>query len=225
MPYPKMDNEAERTLVEKAKTDKTAFAKLYRHYFPQIFNYALRRLADVGAAQEVTSDTFFEAMKDIKRFEWRGVSFSSWLYRIATNNSNSYFRKKSNKFLSLDFLFIKHEFEVADTVDIEQEMINAQNELERHQEFLIIQKQLLQLPMKYQEVLTLRYFEKKKIQEIGEILGKKENTVKSILSRSIEKLQKSYKETKGGETIVSSMQPFYAESAIQIESAEEKNYE
>src|SRR5712691_11393253 len=107
MPYTKMDIEVERKLVEEAKTDKIAFAKLYRHYFSHIFNYCVRRLGDIGAAREITSDTFFEAMRDIKKFEWRGISFSSWLYRIAKNNINSYFRKKSNKLFSLDFLFAK----------------------------------------------------------------------------------------------------------------------
>jgi RNA polymerase sigma-70 factor, ECF subfamily len=220
-----MDIVDERKLIEEAKIDKNAFGKLYRHYFPQIFNYTVRRLADIGAAQEVTSDTFFEAMKDIKRFEWRGISFSAWLYRIATNNINSYFRKKSNKLLSLDFLFTNHDFEVADVTDIEKELIEAQRELERHKDFLLIHKQLLQLPMKYQEVITLRYFEKKKIQEISEILGKKENTVKSLLFRGIEKLQKCNKVSKGGVAISSSMQPFFIRSAIQAELVNEKNYE
>jgi RNA polymerase sigma-70 factor (ECF subfamily) len=150
-----MDPETERELVESAKTDPDAFSLLYRNYFPQIFNYVARRLGDVGAAQEVTSDTFFEAMHDIRKFQWRGLPFSSWLYRIATNNINSYLRKKSNSLLSLDFLFAHPEFEIARNVDIEQEIIHAEEELQRYQDFLFIQKQILQLPIPYQEVLTL----------------------------------------------------------------------
>ncbi len=217
MPYQKMDMKVEKKLIEKAKRDKAAFGVLYKHYFTHIFNYALRRLGDVGAAQEVTSDTFFEAMNDVKKFEWRGVSFSSWLYKIATNNINSYFRKKNYKLISLDFLFAKHDFEVPDGTDIEQEAIAAQEELERHEDFLSVQRNLLELSLKYQEVLALRYFEKKKLQEISDILGKKESTVKSLLSRGIEKLQKKWKEEKGGEARATKMQPFFIKSALPVD--------
>jgi RNA polymerase sigma-70 factor (ECF subfamily) len=184
-----MDQEREKKLIESAKTDKVAFSILYHHYFPQIFNYTLRRLGNLAAAQEVTSDTFFEAMTDIKKYEWRGVPFSAWLYRIATNNSNSYLRKKSNRLLSLDFLFEKHSFEIADTSDIEEELQKAEEELQRHKDFIELHKCILQLPLKYQEVIVLRFFEKKKINEISKILNRNENTVKSLLKRGLEKMQ------------------------------------
>ena len=58
-----------------------------------------------------------------------------------------------------------------------------------HTDFLRIQKQLLGLPLSYQEVMALRYFEEKSISEISLITGKKEGTVKSLLSRGIEKLR------------------------------------
>ena len=186
----RMDLENERQLVEAAKTDKISFSILYRHYFSQIFNYTVRRLGDIGAAQEVTSDTFFEAMHDIAKFEWRGIPFSAWLYKIATNNINSYLRKKSRSFLSLDYLFEKKQFEVEDTTNIVQEIIDAERELKRHQDFIKMQKKLLRLPLKYQEVVSLRFLENKKLQEISVILGKNENTVKSLLRRGLEKLQK-----------------------------------
>src|SRR5882724_1458949 len=130
-----MDQEREKKLIESAKTDKVAFSILYRHYFQQIFNYTLRRLGNIAAAQEVTSDTFLEAMIDIKNYEWRGIPFSAWLYKIATNNSNSYLRKKSNRLLSLDFLFERHSFEIAGASDIEEEILKAEEELQRHQDF------------------------------------------------------------------------------------------
>ena len=52
-----------------------------------------------------------------------------------------------------------------------------------------IQEKISQLPIRYQEVITLRFFEKKKIKEIAEILGKKEGTIKSLLHRGLEKLK------------------------------------
>ena len=71
----------------------------------------------------------------------------------------------------------------------ETEVLKAQEELKKHQDFLKIQEKISQLPIKYQEVITLRFFEKKKIKEISEILGKKEGTIKSLLSRGLEKLR------------------------------------
>ena len=218
-----MDPETERQLVESAKTDADAFSQLYRHYFPQIYNYTVRRLADLGAAQEVTSDTFFEAMYDIRKFQWRGVPFSAWLYRIATNNINSYLRKKSNSFLSLNILFGDREYKVEASLDIEEEIIRAEEELQRCQDFLFIQKQILKLPISYQEVLTLRYFEDKKILEIGQILNKKENTIKSLLLRALEKLRSSYSTANRNQASLSSVvQPFSAKDALY---AEDPNYE
>ena len=72
----------------------------------------------------------------------------------------------------------------------QQDRENIENEFKQHQDFLRIQLRLKQLPVNYQEVIALRYFEQKSIKEIAIILDKKEGTVKSLLSRGIEKLKK-----------------------------------
>ena len=71
--------------------------------------------------------------------------------------------------------------------------MEAQEKLEKHQDFLKIQKEIVKLSIKYQEVITLRFFEKKKIKEIAKILDKKEGTVKSLLHRGLEKLRQTIK--------------------------------
>jgi RNA polymerase sigma-70 factor (ECF subfamily) len=63
-------------------------------------------------------------------------------------------------------------------------------ELSRHQQFADILTQLKDLPVKYQEVISLRYFEGKDNKEICEILDRNEGTIKSLLSRGLEKLRK-----------------------------------
>jgi RNA polymerase sigma-70 factor (ECF subfamily) len=70
--------------------------------------------------------------------------------------------------------------------------MGAEDVLERHRQFKEIQKHLHSLPVKYQEVLVLRFFESKKMSEISEILGKNENTIKSLIKRGTEKLRLSY---------------------------------
>jgi len=186
-----MDLSEEKELVRQAQKSPDAFARLYDHYYPRIFGYILRRTANLEVAQDITSETFLKALGKLWQFRWRNVSFSSWLYRIATNEINQYFRKAEyKKSISLEELQ-EQGFEPPSPHDPESELIEAQEELKQHQDFLEIQAKIVQLPAKYQEVITLRFFEKKQIKEIAEILGKREGTIKSLLHRAVEKLREA----------------------------------
>jgi RNA polymerase sigma-70 factor (ECF subfamily) len=169
-PAADMDLSEEKELVTQAQKSPDAFAKLYDQYYPKIFGYVLGKLW---------------------QFQWRNVSFSSWLYKIATNETNQYFRKAEyKKSISLEELQ-EQGFELRSPDDPESELIEAQEELKQHQDFLEIQEKITQLPTKYQEVIALRFFEKKQINEIADILGKREGTIKSLLHRAIEKLRET----------------------------------
>lgn len=212
-----MELQYEKRLIERAKTDPIAFGELYDYYYFEISNYILRRVGNVQIAQDITAETFFKAMTSLPKFQWKDISFSSWVYKIATNEIYTYFRKKNNKLISLDMLFEKHNFEVEDSINIEEDYIEAEEIKKRHQDFVDIQQHLLKLPLKYQEILTLRFFEKKKLVEISAITGKNLNTVKSLLSRGIESLRKSILK-KGGEVHSSTVQPFTIENVINVEN-------
>jgi len=187
-----MDLSEEKELVRQAQKAPDAFAKLYDQYYPKIFGYVLRRTANLEAAQDVTSETFFNALRKLWQFRWRNVSFSSWLYKIATNEINQYFRKAEyKKSLSLEELQ-EQGFEPISTDDPESELIEAQEQLKQYQDFLEIRVKIVRLPAKYQEVIALRFFEQKQIKEIAEILGKKEGTIKSLLHRAMEQLREAY---------------------------------
>ena len=182
-----MDLEQEKELVERAKNDTEAFGKLYDRYYSQIFGYVLRRTASIEIAQDVTSEVFLKTLKNLGRFRWRGTPLSSWLYRIAAHEIANYFRKSKHRQLCLE--------EISDSISIsnvsaETELIEAEAELKRHEEFLTLHQSISKLSVKYQEVITLRFFENKKVKEIGEILDKREGTVKSLLHRGLEKLRK-----------------------------------
>jgi RNA polymerase sigma-70 factor (ECF subfamily) len=186
-----MDLNEEKELVRQAQKAPDAFAELYDQYYPKIFGYVLRRSANLEAAQDITSETFLKALNKLWQFRWRSVSFSSWLYKIATNEVNQYFRKAEyKKSVSLEELQ-EQGFELLSSHDPENELIEAQEKLKQYQDFLEIQVKIVQLPAKYQEVIALRFFEKKQIKEIAEILGKKEGTVKSLLYRAVEKLREA----------------------------------
>jgi len=181
-----MNLEEEKELVKRAKEDSQAFSLLYEEYYSKIFSYILKRVADIEAAEDITSETFLKAFKKLWTFRWKGVPFSAWLYRIASNEVVNFYRKKK-KFINLEKIP-----EPASDSDVLEEIIEAQEELEKHKDFLVLHEKISQLSLQDQEVLYLRFFEKKKIKEICEILGKKEGTVKSLLHRAIEKLRKLF---------------------------------
>jgi RNA polymerase sigma-70 factor (ECF subfamily) len=186
-----MDLNEEKELVRQAQKAPDAFAKLYDQYYPKIFGYILRRTANLEAAQDLTSETFLNALRKLWQFQWRNISFSSWLYKIAANEINQYFRKAEyKKSISLEELE-EQGFKPVSPNDPESELVEAQEKLEQHQDFLEIQEKIVRLPAKYQEVIALRFFEQKQIKEISEILGKKEGTIKSLLHRAVEKLREA----------------------------------
>jgi RNA polymerase sigma-70 factor (ECF subfamily) len=186
-----MDLSEEKELVRQAQKAPDAFVKIYDQYYPKIFGYILRRTANLEAAQDLTSETFFNALNKLWQFRWRNVSFSSWLYKIAANEINQYFRKAEyKKSISLEELQ-EQGYEPVSPDDPESELMEAQEKLEQHREFLEVQVKIVRLPAKYQQVIALRFFEQKQIKEISEILGKKEGTVKSLLHRAVEKLREA----------------------------------
>ncbi|HSX29030.1 MAG TPA: sigma-70 family RNA polymerase sigma factor [Candidatus Saccharimonadales bacterium] len=191
-----MDIKTEQQIVEAAKTNHAAFGKLFDAYYPRISQYVLRRVGEVAPAQDITSVVFLKAWQGLHTYEWRGLPFSAWLYRIAGNEVNSYFRHRKLWPISLDALFEEVGFELADDRDIEQECIAYEDELARHQDFVAVQQIMLGLHIKYQEVLALRFFERMPIKQIALVLNKKENTVKSLLKRGTEQVIRNFSERK-----------------------------
>lgn len=184
-----MEINEEKELIRQARQDPAVFAAIYEEYYPKIFGYVLKRTANVEAAQDLTAETFFKALQKLWQFRWQGVPFSAWLYRIATNEMNQYFRRGKLLPASLDEL-LRQGFEPASWKSPETEAMEAQDELERHLGYLACQQALLRLDIGYQEVISLRFFEKKQLKEIGDILGKPEGTIKSLLHRGLDKLQR-----------------------------------
>ena len=184
-----MHADEEERIVKKAIRQPASFGVLFDSYYPKIYSYILRRTGNVEIARDITSVVFLKAYKGIHRFQWSGISISSWFYRIASNEVATYFRKEKYRPDSLDELVEIQGFDPKDKSDLEQEIKDAEQQLERHQEFLAIQKKIALLPVAYQEVISLRYFEHMPIKKIAAILNRKEGTVKSLLSRGLQKLR------------------------------------
>lgn len=186
-----MDIGLERAFIEKARKEPEAFGKIFDEYYPKIFSYTLKRVVDIKVAEDITSEVFFKAFSKLWQFRWRNISFLCWIFKITHREIAYYFRTKKYKHFSLDDLIEKKVFTPIDKYDLQQEIIELEERLQKNCIFLDLHNSLQKLPSKYQEVIILRFFENKKVKEIAEILDKREGTIKSLISRGIQLLRKS----------------------------------
>ena len=176
----------ERELLQRIQLDRKEFGAVFDFYYKPIFGYLYRRTGDYDLARDMAAETFLKAFLKIHAFTWNGISISSWLYKIATNEANQFFRKQKYKPVTLESIL---DFELLRQPDSESERTELEDEMKAHQDFILVQQALKRMDLKYQGVIALRFFESTDILEIGEILDKPEGTIKSLLSRGLEKLR------------------------------------
>lgn len=181
----------DQELLELIRRDSRNFGLLFDAYYPRIKKYILRRVMVYDVAADIASETFIKAYMKIDQFQWKGVPLTAWLYRIATNEINMFFRKQSYSPVVYAEMMDFNKLSSINHSSQEQERDAWQKELKAHDDFIRVQKIISALPEKYQEVLALRYFENKAVKEVADILDKKEGTVKSLLSRGIEMIRDS----------------------------------
>lgn len=180
--------ESDRALVERARRDPEAFGVLFERHFDAIFGYLHRRTGDWDAARDLASETFLKALRSLWRYRWTGVPFSAWLYSIATNELRMHLRRGRRAPGALDELF-PGGIPIADPAALLAERERAEHDEEVAHEFVRVRRALLHLPLKYQEAIALRWFEEKSVAEVAAILGRREGTVKSLLSRGMAMLR------------------------------------
>lgn len=172
-----MDNEVSR--IYKAKKDIKEFDYLYRKYFPKINNFVFHRVGDENVKNEIVSNVFFKAMRKLHMFRiynLKKVSFSSWLYRIAVNEINQYYRNNKRN-INLKRIY-KHNYVKSDDSEKTSPIT-----------FEMVQNYLASLPESDKNLITLRYFEKQSYQELAEIFRKSEGALKVKLHRALKKLR------------------------------------
>lgn len=179
----------EEKLLREIADDPAKFAEVYEEFYKRIFTYVFRRTTDYDLSKDIAAETFLKAYTGIRKLKWRNISILHWLYKIATNEINKSYN--SRKYLpdSLNRINEEYGFQITDYSNAESERILLEEELNNHREFARIIKIIKKLDIKYQDVITLRFFEQKSIKEIATILEKKEGTIKSLLSRGLEKLR------------------------------------
>lgn len=186
-----MDNGKIKELVEESKKkNKEAFTELFDFYYDKILNYVFKRTLNADYTKDITSNTFIKVLKYIDGFEWRGGenSFTSWVYKIATNEINQYFRKQNRYRLIID------EEEFNELGDDGYAVKEIEQRLENEEYLLILNKAINQLKPIYRDILHLRYFEELSYDEISDILDKNETTLRVYAKRALEDLRAILKE-------------------------------
>jgi RNA polymerase sigma-70 factor, ECF subfamily len=167
----------EQTLIELAKRDRAAFGRLYEQHLERIYNYVYYRTGNVADAEDLTSRVFFKALQHIDGFQYQGVPFSAWLYRIARNLLANWYRDRSKR----------------QTVPLSQ--MNSgfvregpESEVESAESKEALLAAIARLPADRQELLILKHVERLSNSEIGQILGRSEGAVKALYYRTLRSL-------------------------------------
>jgi RNA polymerase sigma-70 factor (ECF subfamily) len=175
-----------KELVERAQNkDRDAFGSLFDLYYDKVLNYTFRRVLNTEYAKDITSNTFLKALKNLDQFEWRNgpFSFSGWIFKIATNEVNQYFRKQNRYKLTIDDPDFK---ELGDNNKIAEEI---EKKIDNDKHLLILNKAIKQLKPIYQDILHLKYFEEMSYEEISQVLQKNESTIRVYSKRAKEELR------------------------------------
>ena len=170
--------EIENQLVEAAKADPERFGELYDRYVEQIYRYVYRRVSDQDTAEDLVSQTFYDALSHLKSYEYKGYPFSAWLYKIAHNNVLKWYRVHSR----VQKVDLEDMVELKDDVDVlEDEALRQEKET--------IMDLLQKLEYEERELIRLKYFEEVSNIEIGQIMGVSANHVGVKLYRALKKLK------------------------------------
>ena len=178
---PQTQPQDEEQIILRSQTDPEAFRPLYDQYFRRIFLFVLHRVEDKSLAADITSQAFLKALLHIKRFKFRGLPFSSWLFRIALNECNDYFRKtRRYRIVTIEDKAIEHLYE---------ELTNTTREEDLRQRLPAI---LQKLTGEELQLIELRFFEQRPFKEVADIVGITETYAKVKVYRILQKMKKLF---------------------------------
>jgi RNA polymerase sigma-70 factor, ECF subfamily len=171
------DIREEYEIIKKAIDNPEVFGFLYEKYYKQIFLFVLRRIDDKATTADLVSQIFLKAMLNLGKYKFQGLPFSAWLYRIATNQINEFYRGSHfQRVISVEDAQISHVLkEVAITDSDKTDLIS---------------KLLEELDEDEVQILELRFFEDRTFKEVAFILDITENNAKVRTYRILEKLKK-----------------------------------
>jgi len=170
----------EYAILDRSRKNPQAFGELYEKYFDRIFNFIYRQTDDEDLTADISSQTFLIALNNVERYQFRGVPFSAWLYKIASNEVNKHYRKqKRTNVFSIEEMRVRELMELANE-EYDEEIIRR------------LLEYLKELPTDMLHVLELRFFEDKDFKEIAFILDITESGAKMRTYRALDRLRKNF---------------------------------
>jgi len=170
------DEVDEQALVEAARADSARFLELYDRHFHRVYVYVLRRVRNRAEAEDVTAEVFHRALAHLDRYEWRGIPFVAWLYRIAAHEIADRRREPA----------------VADAAPLESPPVET--DFERR---VALYQLVDRLPADQRRVIELRFGEGCSIRDAAGVLGRSEGAVKQLQRRALERLRSALEESHG----------------------------
>ncbi len=163
--------------IEAAKANPDGFAVLYEKYYKQIYVFIYRRTDQEELSADLCSITFLKAMLHLKKYVDRGLPFSAWLFRIALNEVNMYYRKnKTERCVSLDAKGV-------------QLLMTENGETVHADDTKLLMLALSRLAESEMQLIELRFFEERPFAEVAQITGITENNAKVKIYRILSKLK------------------------------------
>jgi RNA polymerase sigma factor (sigma-70 family) len=183
-------------LVKKAveENNEKAYGDLMKRYRKPVYHMVLKMVRNQDDAEELTIEAFAKAFKNLSKFNPE-FTFSTWLFRIATNNCIDFIRKKKLNTTSINNTYVNDDGESVG-MEIRDTENNPQEEAIHQQKIEIMRLIVKKLPHKYQSLVTLRYFEELSYEEIAQEMDSPLGTVKAQLHRARELLHDLVKSDK-----------------------------
>lgn len=168
-------------LVNQAKTgDEKAFASLMNRYRDSIYYMLLKMVNNPYDAEDLTIEAFGKAFRNLESYTPR-YAFSTWLFKIATNNCVDFIRKKQVSPSPIDLL--QENLDNA-TINIQSDLPDPEETLINHQKISALKEIVSQLKPRYKNLIELRYYKEYSYEEISSELNLPIGTVKAQLSRA-----------------------------------------
>lgn len=165
-------------LAREAARSPKALEQLCDHYVPKIYNFILKRVANTQDAEDLTSVVFEKVIVNLEAFDESRASFTTWIYRIATNSVTDFYRSRGRKReLSLDD-------------ESGTEIVLVSDGLDNADLYMALVDLMKQLAPKYQEALALRYFAGLRVQEVAETLQITESAASKRVLRGLEEMKR-----------------------------------
>jgi RNA polymerase sigma factor (sigma-70 family) len=183
-------------LVDRAikNGDQKAYAELMKRYRKSVFHLVLKMVRNADEAEDLTIEAFSKAFKGLNKFNPE-FTFSTWLFRIATNNCIDYIRKKRILTTSIDNPLKDNDGDEM-TLDVKDNALNPEDANIREQKIELMRSIVTKLPSKYQILIKMRYFQELSYEEIADNLDFPLGTVKAQLHRAKELLYEMVKDKK-----------------------------